>query len=350
MKKVKALEIKQFRGIKNLSIPKFGDINMFVGDNNVGKTTILEAIDCFKNPLNIDAIARVARNRVVQSPGSSSLFEAFMMLFPVNTEDQKNIELSIDLENLRHKLHITGKRTQLWVETGIVTRNKIDPPPVAGEVDAFEGRLTFDGSTTDILLQDIGLMTLSETTALLPVSFVGAMSHHREIMFTPKTMEHKDDILEVLKLFDGQIIDFNLVQKENGYTRSYIVIRHTELGTVPLYIFGDGLKRVLTLASYLVTAQNGVLLIDEIDTSIHFSVLTSVFEWLVEACRKFNVQVFATTHSLEALKVLSSVANMDDASDLATYKIERYEDAFWAKRFGEEQLEYVVNEAGQEIR
>jgi AAA15 family ATPase/GTPase len=38
------LEINNFRGIRKLELNDFNRINVFVGKNNVGKTTVLEAL------------------------------------------------------------------------------------------------------------------------------------------------------------------------------------------------------------------------------------------------------------------------------------------------------------------
>ena len=56
-------------------------------------------------------------------------------------------------------------------------------------------------------------------------------------------------------------------------------------------------------------AKDGVLLIDEIETAIHFSALGKVYKWLVESCERLNVQLIATTHSLEALDAILTAHN-----------------------------------------
>ena len=42
--KIKNIEIKQFRGLPGLSLDNFGSINLLLGNNNCGKTTVLEAL------------------------------------------------------------------------------------------------------------------------------------------------------------------------------------------------------------------------------------------------------------------------------------------------------------------
>ena len=71
---------------------------------------------------------------------------------------------------------------------------------------------------------------------------------------------------------------------------------------MPLVSYGDGIKKVLSIANAIIEASGGILLIDEIDTSIHYRVYSDIFRFLIKAAKKFNVQLFITTHSDEAIK------------------------------------------------
>ncbi|NJL58201.1 ATP-binding protein [bacterium] len=73
---------------------------------------------------------------------------------------------------------------------------------------------------------------------------------------------------------------------------------------VLLPMFGDGLKRALLIALTILNITDGILLIDEIETSLHVSILSKVFTWLIEICRRRNIQLFLTTHSLEAIDAM----------------------------------------------
>ena len=65
--------------------------------------------------------------------------------------------------------------------------------------------------------------------------------------------------------------------------------------------YGDGIKKVLSLSNAIAMATGGILLIDEIETSIHKKYYYDIFRFLVKASKAFDVQVFITTHSIEAI-------------------------------------------------
>jgi AAA15 family ATPase/GTPase len=124
-------------------------------------------------------------------------------------------------------------------------------------------------------------------------------------------------------------------------------VRHDKLGTAPLSSFGDGLRRVLLLGVTLATVHGGVLLVDEIETAIHFEALDKAFRWLRRAAKELDVQVFATTHSLEAIDALLMAG--DDES-LAAYRLSTHESGVSAQRFSGAKLRRLREELGQEVR
>ena len=45
-----SLEIQQFRAFRKLEIKRLGRVNLIVGKNDVGKTSVLEALNLYANP------------------------------------------------------------------------------------------------------------------------------------------------------------------------------------------------------------------------------------------------------------------------------------------------------------
>ena len=76
---------------------------------------------------------------------------------------------------------------------------------------------------------------------------------------------------------------------------------------VPLQIMGEGMTRVARLVLAISAAENGIVLVDEIETGLHYSVLPKVWEAIDKASKKFNTQIFATTHSFECTEASSGV-------------------------------------------
>lgn len=93
---------------------------------------------------------------------------------------------------------------------------------------------------------------------------------------------------------------------------------------VPIGSLGDGIWRLLGIALSLVKARGGVLLVDEIDTGLHYSVLERMWRLVHETAKRLDVQVFATTHSRDCYESLAAIAHPTATGhDVTIQRIER---------------------------
>jgi len=112
---------------------------------------------------------------------------------------------------------------------------------------------------------------------------------------------------------------------------------------------GDGIWRMLGIALSLVNAENGILLIDEIDTGLHYSVLSKMWHLVQQTAQRLNIQVFATTHSRDCYESLASISN-DFVSVNSSVTIQRVErDIELATAFTEQEI-VAAAERGIEVR
>jgi AAA15 family ATPase/GTPase len=164
----------------------------------------------------------------------------------------------------------------------------------------------------------------------------------------------KDEAVALLQLLDGKLRDLVLVTPEEPEETSgsfprrgraaTLHVEHADAGLVPVHVLGDGTRRAIHFAT-LVTelGEGGLLLIDEIESGIHIAVLREVFTWLARACRMRGVQLFATTHSLEAVDAVLEAA---PDQDVVLYRLKNGE----ARRYEGDLLRIARFEMGQEVR
>lgn len=122
---------------------------------------------------------------------------------------------------------------------------------------------------------------------------------------------YKDLCVYLLQLFDDEIEDILYVKNELNH-RPIECIRHKTIGTMPLSTYGDGIKKVISLANAIASAKDGILMIDEIETSIHSRYYEDIFAFLIKACQRFSVQLFITTHNEEAIDALLAIHEYGD--------------------------------------
>ena len=157
----------------------------------------------------------------------------------------------------------------------------------------------------------------------------------------------KSDFIRTLQKIDPGIQRLDLVQKGRVTTR--LQIKHERTGVTPISALGDGFRRALMIAVTIPTVRGGVLLIDELETALHVSVLKSVLGLLDWAVREFDVQVFASTHSLEAVDaVLATLPNAKE--EMVGYHLALEGESRRAKRYSGDLWERLRFERGLDIR
>ena len=109
-------------------------------------------------------------------------------------------------------------------------------------------------------------------------------------------------------------------------TRGGILVRCKGINDrIPIGSMGDGIWRMLGLALHLVQSENGILLIDEIDTGLHHTVMERLWRLIYEASKNYNIQILATTHSHDCYQALATICREDvfAGSDVTIQRIER---------------------------
>ncbi|WIV13283.1 AAA family ATPase [Proteiniborus sp. MB09-C3] len=304
MKYIDSVYIDGFRGFKDFKLSNLKDINFIVGENNTGKTSLMEAINILEYPGEIGHFINVLRQR--EGFDLSTPFHSFEnSLSKNNFNGYKNVQIEAIIKNksIICNVHVLPFETiksgsfkpKVKAFEGFIAYEEID-----FEANRFENKLYIDEETDRLKVTDSDSFSPIKMTRVMPFDHVD-----KEIINGVIKKGKKSEIIEVIKLFDKDIIGIETIQEENG-VKTYI--QHKTTGMLPISAYGDGLKKVIYLSSGIINTKEGVLLIDEIETAIHYNALKEVFEWIIEAANRYKVQIFATTHSSEALDALMECA------------------------------------------
>jgi len=110
-----------------------------------------------------------------------------------------------------------------------------------------------------------------------------------------------EDILDnYLKEFDNSIEKFRIIKSQPHCQKNGKFYNINE--------FGEGLGKFIYLIILLLSKKNSIVLIDEIENGIHYTNLDRLWEIILTISKEQNVQVFATTHSKEAIESYARVA------------------------------------------
>ena len=136
----------------------------------------------------------------------------------------------------------------------------------------------------------------------------------------------ESEVIDAMKLLENDIKSIHfLTSNAHRNTSGGVLVGLCENGRrLPLGSFGDGMRRLLALSLSLVRTAGGFLLIDEIDTGLHFSVMEEMWKLVVKTAKRSNIQVFATTHSYDCIQGFASLLKScpDFDSEVSIQKID----------------------------
>ena len=301
---LKSLRIQNFRGVRDLQVGELDRINIFAGRNNAGKSTLLEAVFL----LGGAGDAKLALNtHIVRTPPGeppkpvyatlwTPLFSGLDTETPiiVSGNDSSGTKMSLTIELTRS---VTAKRLRTEAG-GVLTTGRSGDRSLKftygdsqGKQIESEARETADGVT----------FHQKETYVAFEGSIVvpGQSDVNAAELGKLRREKRGDLLLDPLRLVDPRVQTI----EDNASSGTPVVLVDIGLRElVPLSVMGAGMTHLVRILLAAASAQDGVVLIDEIENGLHYSILADVWRVIMAAAEQFNVQVFATTHSFECLE------------------------------------------------
>ena len=323
----KNLEITNFRGIDHLKIDDFSRVNVFLGQNNSGKSSVLEAIALLMGMSNPDMpqainavrarkpfsnfidIQYLFNNLDVATPpilnaentdgGSRHLKLGLSYVFdelaePKNEPQQQmgavkyvnTLEMNFDIANGGAK-----QSYKSWL--------RVNPQGLVVNRKVAEGYL--ENKRAWLIPSDLMTSNLANDLAEL-------FKRNR-----------KDMVLALLKLFDARINGIEILT--DGI---YIGFEGTSQ-MLSISMMGDGLRRYLSIVASAANPLIDILLIDEIDNGLHYSIYKKLWQSLFALAEASDKQLFVTTHSKETLGHLNEMleGHPEHQQEMRLYTIEK---------------------------
>ena len=320
---LKSLALRGFRAFESYELTELATVNLLVGKNNCGKTSLLEAVELLVSNGHLSVFSEVARRRgEVMSYRPRYRVNASHLFFGHTCEPGVCFKLSSDdgreLSATILSLDEVGEDTDLWETRTISARRREldeaeETEPAFGlriALCAEERVVALPMSEDGTILHDWRRPIVRTGVSLPPVRFLGLESFASVRMGDAwdKVLADglEDEIAEDMRLLVPEIDSIHFLTARPGPGGILVGLRNGG-GRTPIGSYGDGLRRLLALRLALVCATDGYLLIDEIDAGLHWTVIEDVWRLLVEVADRCNVQIFATTHSHDCVRGLGTL-------------------------------------------
>lgn len=313
---IEKLSIRNFRGLESIEM-RLAPFTLIAGANNVGKTSVLEALFLLyghRSPLVFNQLLSF-RNAQAPDAEAYDLWENVFSNYDISrhlcistTRDDKRESLTIHREDEEELVRGT---TRLPKGIDMPTSSLNEPYPLKVTYEYGDGtthfHLVINAETlgVDVLSKRSNNTATSANANNIPiVSFASDRlqnpAYLYDLLGKASRSKQKDKIVNVLKGIDNRINDIILGDKQQIYID---IAGMTEV--IPLSFLGAGVSNVLYWTALVLSNSAKILLIDEIENGIHFTSIQPVMERLCEIGKMHDCQIIATTHSIDCVSSFS---------------------------------------------
>ena len=369
-----SIEIRGFRGLSELTLKNLGQFNVLLGANDVGKTSVLEAAFLLCGFANLRLPVHVQTFRKLPIKQFDDFRTLFYRLDPdrpihlVGHSSGAVVRRDLKISARYDELDFTVRQQALFSSEGDpIKRNSRASDAVRrsttilpydqrelcynvtvdtsnGESDSFsatlrvkEERFRVDNNSSNPRDQE----TIS-------ARFIGPnFGYDPDVVGDLIVRKKAMRIIRFLKIINPQIRDIAI----SGDT-VYLDIGLDQM--VPLNAFGTGMLRSTGILSFCMLGEQKVVLIDELENGLHHAAIRPLLRTVVALSRDQDVQVFATSHSLNIIESLIDLLSENEFSDYrdstCCFTLQRdHAGTVRSYRYGYDQFEHCVRH-GIEIR
>ena len=308
-----------YRGIDGLELDLLPKANLITGINGVGKTALIEAIWLFTGRHNIPLLwnPNLQRSALSEADPISRLSDNELHLWGVENGERHDVRYVF--ERLT-----SGPRGMKGREYHSKETETLGP--VVGEIKAY-----FDGSASEerkvIQITNSGVVLVH--APLVPQERAGcvietAKSHyaisdeHFQRYSDLVKQGKKKELLTAIRLVSKDIEDIDMLADSSGESYLWVALEKSRSRTID--DLGGGVLRLVRLLLGFSAAKGGMLLADELENGIHYSLHHELWERTKDWISQWNVQFVATTHSAELIDAAMDVFS-DNPEDLAIHKL-----------------------------
>lgn len=360
-------EVQNFCGFENLQINHLGRVNLIVGRNSVGKSSLLESLWLYANAGAVGIILDILRTHReinarlltrasddIQTQEQEDLVNALLHLF-YNRPKIEDLPVSIKMGSMQFPQN-TFSLTLGWYSAQnhdksgrrqpMVTKNNINTPDVLLGLDNQYADQPQIISTLENILRNRYLYFASKASDNNFIRVEGVDDALISQLWGKVALtDLEDEIIKGLRIVSSQVDRVAVITNEarTGDPNSIIVKLQNSNIRVPLRTLGDGMSRVFGVILTLVNCKGGVLLIDEIESGLHYTVMVNLWKLILQIARRLNVQVFATTHSWDCVQAFQKATSEDQQEEGILIRLENKNDKVIAVIIDEETLETLTS-------
>ena len=334
----KSFRVKNFRCFRDLEISDLGRVNLIAGKNNTGKTALMEAMHVLAGTYSGQVLLRnPALRRAIlnyESESEPRLQLSWSTIFR-GLQTDCEIKLSASVKASGQKGSDADSRIELEIRSVSMSSAMTDEESpyrsfgrsfdlLPDDTDMLKLTPSLDDGATYLVLTHSGVLyPRLKPSRFRPSQFLhartGASGRDIERRFNRMQRAKKINVLvSNLEFFEPCIKDVRI--NTEGW-RPFLIVDIGLDSMIAMSDSGEGVGRMSDVVLAMHEAKGGLIFIDEIENGIHHSVQRKVWQAIGKLARELDIQVFATTHSLEMIRAAYEAFSEDGKLD--EYRLHR---------------------------
>ena len=347
---ITSIKIQNYKLFKSFSLEDIPNIALIGGKNNSGKTSLLEALF-----MSLDCSNPAMFMRHLDWRGLSSFSNNAESLFAPsfhNFDLKKSITFEYCIHSKKKKLSYKfypGTNQPIIIKSKDSIQLQRGPNKDRGRVEISYGTEEVPKASS-LYLTEKGL-DLNITELLIKynenmrATFVDSnhpSSKENPIRYGELDKINKTEaIVEGLKILEPQLKSLSLIPMGDE------VVIHGDVGgmeeKIPISLMGQDIVRLLSILLAISQAKGGLVLIDEIESGFHHSVLDRIWQSISSYASANNTQIIATTHSLELVSGAVKGISEQLRQNFKYMRLERDKEGFKIKDYSFKDLSIALD-------
>ena len=327
---LESFQIHNFRLFQHLEVKNLGRVNLIVGKNNLGKSTFLEAVELYASNASATVMLELVESRQetwfseAQPHSQNFISNPVRHLFfghKLPSIGGDGISLGEVSSNIKLRIG-AGAYQNKNDDEGTIRKIRISDVEFDEDISNVEVFLVAEEGerTRRIFRLDRNIRDIRRSSRIFYERQESEFKYTWQIVSTANMPNRKlaalwdltsltdleSEVISALRLIDDRVTGVAFVEDVSRGTASDNRVPLVKIKGIdeplPLKSMGDGMTRLFHIIVALVNARNGLLLIDEFENGLHWSVQPKVWDIVFQLSHRLNVQIFATTHSRDCIK------------------------------------------------
>ncbi|MEQ8460624.1 MAG: AAA family ATPase [Sandaracinaceae bacterium] len=295
--KLKSIQLERFRQFKDTTF-EFGDVNVLVGPNNSGKTSVLHAIRAFFGLMH-------GHVRFEGTPPRAKYHRRFLA-------GPEEVAPAPDLRELWHQQQV-GQPLKLkatftdGAEFVVMLRQQfgqihVSTEPLPAGLTAAKAT-AYLGQPVAFIPGLVGVLVEEPFATLARRNSLATQGRYSEIFRSSLVQLRERDSDAVAKINEslGDLFGITVTQIIFDMdTDEHVTVRYKQDGVeYDVVSSGSGLQQIIQVLTYLYLAKPKFLLIDEPDAHLHSKLQARLGAVLRQVAKDLDAQLFVSTHSVD---------------------------------------------------